>query len=351
MVQRTGIGRQTGHGATRGLDARRRGQERPPGSHTSTRAWGGWGERAGGWRSPRLWLRSRSLRSRRRSPWPRPGPVRRPAAERWSVTSEGNPDFLDSGFAYAPESWQILANTGDGLMAFRRGGRAGRRPGGARPGRRAAGGLGRRPRLHVRHAPRDPVQPPGEPRGAAERHEGHAGAALPDRPAQGRRPLLQHRRGRPPEPHGQGRPEGRGGRRRRRDPAHPPDPAGSVVPRGPGPALRLCGPAGDPAGGPEREAARGHRPVPGEVVPAQPGDRAGAQPELPAVEPGHPQRQRRPDRHQAERLGEPGPVRGRRRPRRLHPVAHPALARASRWPTGTSWSCTARSRRPPTTTS
>jgi peptide/nickel transport system substrate-binding protein len=42
------------------------------------------------------------------------------------VTSEGNPDFLDSGFAYAPESWQILANTGDGLMAFRRaGGRTG----------------------------------------------------------------------------------------------------------------------------------------------------------------------------------------------------------------------------------
>ena len=36
------------------------------------------------------------------------------------VTSEGNPDFLDSGYAYAPESWQILANTGDGLMAFRR---------------------------------------------------------------------------------------------------------------------------------------------------------------------------------------------------------------------------------------
>ena len=36
------------------------------------------------------------------------------------VTAEGNPDFLDSGFAYAPESWQILVNTGDGLMAFRR---------------------------------------------------------------------------------------------------------------------------------------------------------------------------------------------------------------------------------------
>jgi peptide/nickel transport system substrate-binding protein len=42
------------------------------------------------------------------------------------VTTEGNPDFLDPGFAYAPESWQILANTGDGLLAFRRAsGRAG----------------------------------------------------------------------------------------------------------------------------------------------------------------------------------------------------------------------------------
>ena len=43
-----------------------------------------------------------------------------------TVTTEGNPDFLDPGFAYAQDSWQILANTGDGLLAFRRtDGRAG----------------------------------------------------------------------------------------------------------------------------------------------------------------------------------------------------------------------------------
>jgi peptide/nickel transport system substrate-binding protein len=36
------------------------------------------------------------------------------------VAAEGNPDFLDPGFAYTPESWQILANTGNGLLAFRR---------------------------------------------------------------------------------------------------------------------------------------------------------------------------------------------------------------------------------------
>src|SRR5262249_49875656 len=43
-----------------------------------------------------------------------------------TVTTEGNPDFLDPGFAYAQDSWQILANTGDGLLAFRRAdGRAG----------------------------------------------------------------------------------------------------------------------------------------------------------------------------------------------------------------------------------
>jgi peptide/nickel transport system substrate-binding protein len=55
-----------------------------------------------------------------------PGPIgggTRASAERGgtlTVTAEGNPDYLDSGYAYTPESWQILANTGDGLMAFRR---------------------------------------------------------------------------------------------------------------------------------------------------------------------------------------------------------------------------------------
>ncbi len=42
------------------------------------------------------------------------------------VTAEGNPDFLDPGLAYSDQSWQILANTGNGLMAFSpRGGKAG----------------------------------------------------------------------------------------------------------------------------------------------------------------------------------------------------------------------------------
>lgn len=36
------------------------------------------------------------------------------------VLAEGEPDSLDSGLAYSPQSWQILANTGSGLMAFRR---------------------------------------------------------------------------------------------------------------------------------------------------------------------------------------------------------------------------------------
>jgi peptide/nickel transport system substrate-binding protein len=43
-----------------------------------------------------------------------------------TVTAEANPDFLDSGFAYSQESWQILANIGNGLLAFKRApGRAG----------------------------------------------------------------------------------------------------------------------------------------------------------------------------------------------------------------------------------
>ncbi|MEW6582735.1 MAG: ABC transporter substrate-binding protein [Actinomycetota bacterium] len=37
-----------------------------------------------------------------------------------TVATEENPDFLDPGFAYTSESWQILANTGNGLLALRR---------------------------------------------------------------------------------------------------------------------------------------------------------------------------------------------------------------------------------------
>lgn len=37
-----------------------------------------------------------------------------------TVASEGNPDFLDPGWAYSPDSWQIIANTGNGLLALRR---------------------------------------------------------------------------------------------------------------------------------------------------------------------------------------------------------------------------------------
>lgn len=48
------------------------------------------------------------------------------AAGTLRVTAEGNPDFLDPGLAYSDQSWQILANTGNGLMAFNpRGGKSG----------------------------------------------------------------------------------------------------------------------------------------------------------------------------------------------------------------------------------
>ncbi|MCU0307717.1 MAG: ABC transporter substrate-binding protein [Thermoleophilia bacterium] len=36
------------------------------------------------------------------------------------VEAHGNPDFLDPALAFSPQSWQILVNTGSGLMAFRR---------------------------------------------------------------------------------------------------------------------------------------------------------------------------------------------------------------------------------------
>jgi peptide/nickel transport system substrate-binding protein len=42
------------------------------------------------------------------------------------VASEANPDSLDPALAYAPESWQVLVNAGEGLVAYRRSaGRAG----------------------------------------------------------------------------------------------------------------------------------------------------------------------------------------------------------------------------------
>lgn len=39
-----------------------------------------------------------------------------------TVAAEGNPDFLDPAWAYSRDSWQILANTGNGLLALRRDG-------------------------------------------------------------------------------------------------------------------------------------------------------------------------------------------------------------------------------------
>jgi len=36
------------------------------------------------------------------------------------VAAEGDPDSLDPALAYAPESWQVLVNAGEGLVAYRR---------------------------------------------------------------------------------------------------------------------------------------------------------------------------------------------------------------------------------------
>jgi peptide/nickel transport system substrate-binding protein len=49
-----------------------------------------------------------------------PGPAATAQGGTLGVTAEENPDFLDPGFAYDADSWQILANTGNGLVAFRR---------------------------------------------------------------------------------------------------------------------------------------------------------------------------------------------------------------------------------------
>jgi len=42
------------------------------------------------------------------------------AAATMTVASEDDPDSLDPALAYAPESWQVLANAGEGLVAYRR---------------------------------------------------------------------------------------------------------------------------------------------------------------------------------------------------------------------------------------
>lgn len=51
-----------------------------------------------------------------------PSVAARPAATGGTLTvaAEGNPDFLDPGWAYTPDSWQIIANTGNGLLALER---------------------------------------------------------------------------------------------------------------------------------------------------------------------------------------------------------------------------------------
>src|SRR5680860_1783522 len=36
------------------------------------------------------------------------------------VASPDDPDSLDPALAYAPESWQVLVNAGEGLVAYRR---------------------------------------------------------------------------------------------------------------------------------------------------------------------------------------------------------------------------------------
>jgi peptide/nickel transport system substrate-binding protein len=48
------------------------------------------------------------------------------AAATLSVAGEADPDSLDPALAYAPESWQVLVNAGEGLLGYRReGGAAG----------------------------------------------------------------------------------------------------------------------------------------------------------------------------------------------------------------------------------
>ena len=37
-----------------------------------------------------------------------------------TVAAEDDPDSLDPALAYAPESWQVLVNAGEGLVAYRR---------------------------------------------------------------------------------------------------------------------------------------------------------------------------------------------------------------------------------------
>ena len=51
------------------------------------------------------------------------GAVASPAAGATLVVASGaDPDSLDPALAYAPESWQVLVNAGEGLVAFRRAG-------------------------------------------------------------------------------------------------------------------------------------------------------------------------------------------------------------------------------------
>jgi ABC-type oligopeptide transport system substrate-binding subunit len=42
------------------------------------------------------------------------------AAATLTVAGEDDPDSLDPALAYAPESWQVLVNAGEGLLGYRR---------------------------------------------------------------------------------------------------------------------------------------------------------------------------------------------------------------------------------------
>ena len=48
------------------------------------------------------------------------GAVAPAAAATLVVATDEDPDSLDPALAYAPEAWQVLANCGEGLVAFRR---------------------------------------------------------------------------------------------------------------------------------------------------------------------------------------------------------------------------------------
>ena len=100
------------------------------------------------------------------------------AAATLTVAGEDDPDSLDPALAYAPESWQVLVNAGEGLLGYRReSGAAGPRrsppsPRPRPPSRTAAAGWSSAYAGTPASARREPPGPP-------ERRQGEPRAPLP----------------------------------------------------------------------------------------------------------------------------------------------------------------------------